>query len=62
MPRATNGAARKRQILRDHLHRSAVLRVLAAVVHATVSTVPVVAPLLNLTVNESPLFNVNADP
>lgn len=62
MPRPAHPATGERQIIRDLLAGAEILRVAAAVVHATVSTVPLVAPLLNLIVNESPAFNVSADP
>ena len=52
----------ERQVIRYAFDRAAILLVLAAVVHAIVMIVPLDAPLLNLTVNESPLFRVSADP
>src|SRR5690349_19525183 len=53
----TDEAAGERKIIRHVLGRAAVRCVLATVVHATVKIVPLDAPLLNLIVNESPVFN-----
>lgn len=62
MSPATNLAARERQILSEVFDGAAVIGILAALVHATVKIVPLLVPLLNLTVNVSPSFSVNADP
>ena len=62
MARAADAAARERKIRGDMLWFVAVRQIHAAVVHATVKIVPLEAPLLNFTVNESPEFNVRADP
>lgn len=62
MTRPAHQTPGKRQVIRDALDLAAVLLILAAVVHAIVRIVPLEAPLLNFTVSESPLFNVNADP
>ena len=62
MPCATDLAASQGELFVDDLNRTPVVHVLAAVVHETVRIVPDDAPLLNLTVNESPKFNVKAEP